>query len=356
MGKIQKFYYDGKDRDQWLELRQEVAGKNSTDSHRVGASDTAAVCGYSKYKAPLNCYFEALGMIDNRIESLRMSLGLVSEATNKLCYETYSADEQVFAVQLKNYQRVNKINNVNYIAVNEDFPYIYCTLDFNRPKGQPALVDSSMYAAGETVPHAYPVDGKNINFQYWAASGKSSPKNYLYQMQSQMIACGVKYSELGIKIEDSDYVIQPVVWDDYMVDTIKARVSDFCQRVVKAKPLAKLWIQAKAEGDYEGMAIYEDLIGNLQPDVIGIDAEIEALEGMYLAPIDSSLIADDSCMHHYHRYKKARRVEGIADKVKKIAKSYLVNYMGDYKTLDCGDKQKVVHYLTSKDKFYFSVK
>lgn len=356
MGKIHKFYYDPKDRDKWMQLRTEVSGKKSDNFYRVGASDVAACAGYSKYKSPLNCFFEAIGMIDNRIESLRMSLGLVSEATNKLCYENFDQDEQIFAVRLKNKQKFNSVKNANFIAVNEDFPYIFASLDFVRPANNPALVDSPMFTTGEVIPFAYPIDSKNISYQNFAANGKKAPKNYTYQMLMQMASMGVDYSELSMKIEDSDYRIEPVVWDGWMVDVLMRKVEDFCQRVVAAKPLAKLWLQAKSEFKFDEMAIYEDLIGNLQPDVIGLDSEIEALEGLYLNPIDESIVPDDTCIHHYNRYVKARRAEALAKRAKLLAKSYFVNFMGNSKTIDLGDKKKIVHYRTDKDKFYFSVK
>lgn len=354
--KINRFYYNPSDRDEWMKLRTELSGKNSDTFYRVGASDVAAITGYSKYKSPLVCFFEALGMIDNHIESLRMSLGLVSEGTNKLCYSTFDSDEQKFAVQLKNKQVVNSVKNANMITINEDFQYIFASLDFIRPAKQPALVQSKSFAEGEVIPFAYPIDAKSQSFQAWNAGGKKLSKNYVIQAMSQMISMGVEYAEMSVKIEDFNYIIYPVDYDPFLAEVIKEKVEDFCLRVVKAKPLARCWLEAKAEHDFELMAVYENLIGELQPDVIGIDAEVEALEGLYLNPIDESINGDDSCLHHYNRYIKARRAEALAKRAKLLAKTYFLNYMGDNKTIDMGNKRKAVHYRTDKDKFYFAVK
>jgi len=357
MGKIHKFYYDGKDRENWMSLRHQIAGKGDDTQYRIGASDISAAIGMSKWKSPVRVFREALGMVSTNMESVRLSMGLVCEPLNKTCYENFDSDEQVFAVNLKEGRKVNKVQNVNYISVNEDFDAIFASLDFKRPSGCPALVDSEMYAQGEIIPQSYCIDAKNAGFQAFKSWGGKLPVNYRVQGFGQMISSGTTYCEFAVNCENSQYIIMPVCWDDYFANQIKSKVLDFRNRVLQAKPLATLWHQANTAQDFESMAIYESLISQLQPDIIGMEDEWLVQEELYGSEVDDSLMGGFKDNLYWERYKKALRVEKIAGAVKDKVKSHFVRLMGDYKYVNFPDhKGRVCHYKKADGKFYWSLK
>lgn len=357
MGKITKVFYDAKNREQWMERRLLISGKGNDNLYRIGASDISAAIGMSKWKSPVRVFREALGMVSTSMESVKMSMGLVCEPINKLCYECYDDNEQVFAAQLKDGIKVNKVQNVNYIAINEEFDLIFASLDFKRPGGSPALVDSEMYVKGEIIKDSYAIDAKNMNFQAFMSYGKKLPFNYIVQGYGQMIATGTKYCEFSLIVENSQYVIIPVVWNDYQASEIKRKVVDFCTRVLQAKPLATLWHQANVANDFESMAIYESLISQLQPDIVGMEDEWLVQEELYGSEVDDSLMGGFKDNLYWQRYKKALRAEKIAGAVKDMVKSHFVRLMGDYKYVKFPDHNgKIVHYKKSNGNFYWSVK
>lgn len=347
---VKKHYYNQANRDEWLALRRELSGIGNPSICRIGASDTAAVLGQSKYKAPIRIFYELLGRVSGDFGSEKTANGLLIEEHIRNRYMYYSPNEEEHVANMMTRKKVNKVRNCNYIAVSSKFNYIAASLDLERPKG------AVNFFTGEIVNKAYPIDMKNLSFYSNGVKGNKISKPYELQMFAQMIATEATYSELCVLTDGWQLTVHPVEYIAEEAEYIKSRIAEFCQSVIKAKPLEEVYQQAKLEGDYDLMSQVDELISSLAPDVIGIEDEIKFIEENLTSEVDDSILADDVSEIHYNRYKKALRIEKIADKIKTTAKAKLVDIMGEYKYMVFNDhKGKVSHYK-SGNRFYWGVK
>lgn len=345
---VKKHFY--KNRPEWVDLRNKLA----LEGLQIGASDCAAAVGKSKYKSPINVFYDLLGIHKSSFESLRMSLGLLEEMSNKACYEAYVPDEYEFAVNIKDGIKLNKIRSCNFIAVSSDFPIIAASLDFERHKGQPALVDTDMFAVGETIPFAYPIDTKNMNSDYWRHCKGKLPETYKIQAYAQMIATETTYAEMSIKIDALDYKILGVPYEQRYGDWLKTELTSFWKRVLQAKPMAELLLEARKEGNTEDEALYTSMIAALEPPLTGTEAEIEFLNELYGDTQDAKLAPTEESLILALRYDRARKVEKTAQGMKDDVKSKLIHFLhGNEIVEDAG--YKVIH-RNKNGKEYFSVK
>lgn len=347
---VTKFYY--KNRAEWIDLRAEMS-KNL----KIGASDVGTALGLNKYKSPIQLFYNILGIYDSKFESLRMSLGLLEEAVNKQCYEAYSDDEQMFAVNVKDHVKANKIKTVNLIAVSSEFEIIAASLDFERPKNQPALVESTMFQPGEIIPFAYPIDAKNTNEQYYKKWPKKTgfPETYRCQLHAQMIATETKYSELSVKVDSSQYIIIPCPYDEAYGTWVKKGLLEFYKLLVGAYPTAQLLLEARANNDYDLEAFYTSVIASYEPPLIGSEDEVEFLNNFYGATTDTTIKGDGRHRLMAFEYADALVAENAAKAKKVEIKSHMVHELAGKQNI-LGDDFKIVHRVNMAGREYFQVK
>lgn len=345
---VSRHFY--KSRAEWIAKREEMA-----KFLKIGASDVGTAIGLNKYKSPIQLFYNILGIYNSKFESLRMSLGLLEESVNKSCYEAYSSDEMEFAINVKDGVKANKVKLVNVIAISSEFNIIAASLDFERPKNQPALVESSMFQPGEIIPFSYPIDAKNTNEQYYKLWPKDSgfPETYKCQLHAQMIATETKYSELSVKVDSSQYHIIPCPYDEKYGLWLKQELVVFYKRLVQALPLATLLLQSREEGNEEDEALYTSMLAGLEPPLIGSESEVEFLNDFYGMTTANTIKGGPKHEAMAIAYDKAHEEEKKAKEEKLKIKSEVIHELAGFENI-VGDNYKITH--RNKGREYFSVK
>lgn len=348
---VKRFHYDSANRQEWLALRRELSGIGDDTVCRIGASDTWACLGRSPYKSRMRLWYELLGRTSGSFDTEKTANGLLMEEhiKNRYCY--YSPNEEEHVQNMMTKTKVNKVRNVNSIIVSSEFDYIAASLDIERCKG------GVNFFTGEVMDFVYPIDLKNLSFYSNQSKNDEISEGYEYQLYAQMVACECTYSELAVLSDGWRFKVHPCHYNEERVEWMKKTIKDFCDSVIRAKPLERLYQEAKQENDFEAMALYDSYISQLSPEPTGIEDDWKLMEELQDGENDDSILATDKDSLYYHRYKKAIRLEKLAAKIKDQARANLISSMDNYKYMKFQDHNgKVSHYAKPKGGFFWSVK
>ena len=109
----------------------------------VGASEIGTIMGLNEYECALQLFHRKIGLLKQKEQNIRMALGSMSEGLISDLYEYYDENETVFLKNINEKKKVRNLEVVSQVAVNDDFPNIFVSLDrrYKNSKGEYILVE-----------------------------------------------------------------------------------------------------------------------------------------------------------------------------------------------------------------------
>jgi putative phage-type endonuclease len=170
----------------------------------IGGSDTAAVLGLSKWRTPLQVYYEKIGEADPIVETEPMRWGKVLEPV--LIQEYANKTGRV----------VNKPSGVIRLA---DHPHFIANLDGFTEDGRVLEIKTARSADN------------------WGDEGTDEvPTDYFLQVQHYMAVTGMQVTDIAVLIGGSDFRIYEVEADPELHQMMLKQGAEFWKRVQEATP------------------------------------------------------------------------------------------------------------------------
>lgn len=209
--------------EEWLKYRIESG---------IGASQVGTILSLNEYECPLELFHSKLGLLPPKRKSLRMALGSMSEDLISDLYEYYDDNETVFLDNINSNRKVRNMEKVLKVAVNNDFPNIFVSLDrrYRNSKGEYILVEMK----------------NKMGMAYAKYENNLSPHETM-QLATQCLICEASGSIIYLidnnRMESFDMDYKTAL---KLKPTILKAVSDFWGRVERAKILQTQIYHAKS--------------------------------------------------------------------------------------------------------------
>lgn len=205
----------------------------------VGASESAAIMGLSRWESPLSVYLRKTGDLPPAAENPKMRIGKLMEPVIATLYREETGREPL---SLQRFVR------------SSGHPWMTATLDCVCEDGRVVeFKNVGPTQAGE-----------------WGESGTDEvPAMYLIQATHQMICAGTDVADVAALISGNDFRTYTVPRDDRVAGRIVAATGEFIERVRRREP-------PPVEPDRDG-----PLLSRLWPDAVG---EVE------LGPVGEALV------------------------------------------------------------------
>lgn len=173
----------------------------------IGASETAAVLGLSRWGTPL----EVWGIKTGNIEPKDLSDHLPVILGNRL--------EEVVA-ELFTAKTGKKLRRVNETFYHPEYKFLACNID-RRIVGEETLVECKTASSWKA--------------KEWA--GEEVPQEYLIQVQQMLSVTGYKKAYLAVLIGNTDFIVKEVVRDDQIIRDMTKKLVHFWQTYVETKTM-----------------------------------------------------------------------------------------------------------------------
>lgn len=225
-----------------------------------GASEIAIICGknpntYGKILPKLLEEKAGISRDETKLNEHMMS-GILAEPiiTERWRYYDGTVNGYVQNWQEKNEKR--KCREVDMYLVNENFPWLFVSLDRSILKDQDSLV-------GTRLKEEHPLELKQISYfasQKWE---NGVPPQYVYQVHQQMVVCNVEYCELATLMDGYKFDVFPFPMDQEVAEEILTKSFEQWQVVIKMRELK------------QGIDHYKDI--NRWDKVEGLQAQLDSL-------------------------------------------------------------------------------
>lgn len=195
-----------KDEAEWLETRRTLG---------IGASDAAAILGVSRFKSPYQLWHEKLG------------LQVVSEEETEAQEWGKTLERPIVKKYERKTKRTVEKPNRFLILQDEQFPYMFCTLD--------GLI-TSCPDRPEVGTRRIPLEVKTA---HWLLKGnwkEEPPVEYVVQVQHQAAVTGAPFVSIGALVGGSEFLWCDIERDDEFIAQLRQLERDFWESLKAGIP------------------------------------------------------------------------------------------------------------------------
>jgi hypothetical protein len=221
--------YNPKRKDLWLDLRNELRGKNTPDTWRIGSSEVAKVLGRDEYMSKTEFFYHSVDWINaDPLKKLPMYRGEIQE---KFIFDAYwkyinpdNPSNEEFLDNVYGEKKVYRNGRLfNYTITNDKHPFSYSNPDFQIFKNQ-------------WNPKGF-VEAKSPTWRSVEKFESNLPVSYLFQTYHQMIMGEVDYAEIIMLIDSTIPEIFPIEPNKVIYDQINDSIHDFGMLVLQGKDI-----------------------------------------------------------------------------------------------------------------------
>lgn len=176
---VNKTYTSKLSKTQWEDLRSEYSFKGM-----LGGSDMGTIVGVNQYKSAVNLFYEALGLWDKNIPTTEaMYWGTELEEKLRKDYAYWDGSFDTFLMNKQDNRKVNKVQQLNAIIENDNYPMLFANIDGNLIKHRDIK--------GKGVLEIKTIS--SYNSDKWQSG---LPPSHEYQLQSYMLVLERDYGEI----------------------------------------------------------------------------------------------------------------------------------------------------------------
>ena len=216
----------------------------------IGASESAVILGFSKWRTPAELFMEKTGVLSDETHSEAAHFGNVLEET---VAQEYARRKEC------------KVRRNNKTLRHKDHPFILCHLD-RVVEGEKRIVEcktSSAYLADK-----------------WGEEGTDQvPEEYLIQVQHQMAITGYEVADIPVLIGGNQLKIYTIERDQELIDIIIDQLVNFWENNVQ-KNIAP-------DFDYDHSTT-EELLKRLHEGTDGTEIDITSVEHWHKTKLEAA--------------------------------------------------------------------
>lgn len=251
----------------------------------LGGSDLGAVMRINPYHSVWSLWEEKIGLANpNKELNEAMLYGLLLEDTvgrmwcmyddmidgNKVptYVGRYAAYEQAVAVEPSTkisqfYVRRN--HKVNGIITNDNFPWLFISLDRIIPKGQFCFKEGRPLLEVDV-----PLEIKTMNYYVANKFIDDIPPYYHTQGHGYMVVLEVDYVEFAVLVGGQRFSLKPFIQDEDFTEALIDTSHDFWyQHVLPGRDAVKMMRHYEEAGDWSGVDAMRHKLRELEPDADG---------------------------------------------------------------------------------------
>lgn len=320
-------------------IRTSTVGMTKKDwlgfrSRGFGASEVGATFGLSEYESIIDIFHSKSNSRPKfSANNMRKFMGHFMEDPITEMWEHWEKDEATMLVNFENGKKVRRAEKVNAYLQNEDFPWLFASLDrrINKHKslgnGALELKTISGYVAKKFI--------------------NGIPPQYMMQLQTQCLIAGYEYGELCTLEDGHKLNVHEFEYDKQVGEAIVEHTHTFWQQILKARVVkAQIF---EAERNYN-QRLAEELryeLQELEPSPDGSAAYLDFINDNFKESNGEGIKAD------VLQIDEARKLYEAKEEIKKakensiIFESKLKYDMKETEVLDMG-KNGSVTWRTNK--------
>lgn len=201
-------------REAWLKWR----------NRGLGASEVATIMGLNQYKAPVQLFYEKIGMIQPKDTNNPFTfMGRQMEGEIARLWQYWDGTHDSMMTNHDNKTIIRRCSRVNAFVQNPKYPWLFVSLDrrINKTKHSPegALECKNM--------------GENAS-RMWE---HGVPPGYVIQVQTQLLVCKFPFGELASLTGGWKMDVYPFEPNKAIFDSVIAITRDFWNRVERGRSL-----------------------------------------------------------------------------------------------------------------------
>jgi len=344
----------GADMNAWAAMRSEMEGINDDEIVRIGASDVSVITGSNPWKSKQRLFYHLINYHHSFFITETTLAGHLNEPTTIKRYEAYvHNDEQESLNNSLNGVSVRKASKANYFLVNDAYPNSFVSLDYTT-KG---VTYSPI--TGELYPKNMPIELKHTNKQYYIKWTNGCARQYMEQIQYQMLIANVDKALLLVMIDGVNFKIKEIDADPEMQKEILRQVNEFAEKVKVGKMALKGMKEAEAEGDIETAQAFYAILESVTPEPVGTEDNLELMQEIYAEPIDSDVnikVADENDDFNMAQYLKCIKLANKIEEYKTLCRVKLLESCGSFEGIKGTTNSMTNRRATQFKKAYFQIK
>lgn len=337
--KIPQFKEDGSPNPDWYSFRK----------NQIGSSEIATILGYDEYGDKVKLWYSKLGDTFPHFSTRFTMLGLHLEDKIADLAEYYDGTEQGWVDNKFYGKKIRTKVDMPFYAININYPHIAVSLDFCLPGGQKSPF------TGEIIEFDAPLEIKNMSQMAHDKYEIGVPERYMIQLQIQMMALGVTYSEIAFLVAGNDFKMMPAELNVQICQKIITDSYEFWETVKEARKIYEPygpWDLLSPEQQQE----VTGLIQHLEPDPSGTDAFKEFYKEKYKNPKEEiERVGTEEEWELAVEYDKCNKlISDLTLKKEKIAQTLKMATRFE-PVITFGDRGRVTNRLNANGRNYFKV-
>ena len=325
---IRKDYFNPRDRQKWLELRNTYSDKNM-----LGGSDISCVIDANPWKSALELFYNMVGFTPvNRVTNQRMIWGIELEDNIAEMYQYYDFDTEDVVLNYEAGRKVNPVRRVNAIVTNDKYPYMFANIDRYLPDidgiGEIKNIDGFILEAYKN----------KIELPIYAKCPPGVPPGYYAQLQQYLMIFEKKRGRFILNVDGNDLRVIEIDADPTFQDFLVGSAIDFGTRLESGK---KIMEKYKLTDDRL------QALGAIEPQVTDQDSynkfRTQQLLALEQHRADRTVMGDRDILNIALSYMKAHAREKDAASDKTLAGNAIKQYLFAHgaETIDFGDGGKI---------------
>jgi len=282
----------------------------------IGASEMGTLLGINEFQCSLQLFHLKIGRYPSKRRNRRMNIGVLSESVIADMWEYFDHDDDKFNLNMEMGRKVRSCQNVNSFIHNDDFPYLFVSLDrvFSDPRFKTLCS----------------LELKNKTYASYHKYSNGINPSEVIQLSMQLLIPKHEYGEIAYLIDNMDMKVLPLTYD-YAKKSKNAIVNvsgKFWENVLQARKYINQIENAKLNFNQRLVEELEMEILKLEPEPERNEVYLEYLtdlerEKRETVPIkaDEALIKKANDMRR-NQLKRAKLDEAITE-----AKAYMAELM-----------------------------
>lgn len=238
--KLQKTPTKNLSEEQWQQLRSSFVNKGM-----IGGSDAGTLLGLNQYKAPINLFYQALGIanLPNKMNGAMLH-GKNLEKYVADCWQYYDGTEEGWVANTLADNKIKKYRLEKSIIVNPQYPNLFANVD--------GIITKHPERKSKGLLEIKTISG------YAADSYKDGiPPSYLIQVQHYMLITGYTWGEICYLKDGRELGVMLIEKNANIQQMIVEAAEDFQQRFQAAKKLLEENPGLPTEEQYGLVCAYE---------------------------------------------------------------------------------------------------
>ena len=298
----------------------------------LGASDIGCVLGLTaSWKSPIELFYQKLDPAKcAQEENIFMFFG--NEMEEWICntWQYWSGNTKSLIENKNASNIVRKCQRVNAFVQNPKYPWLYVSLDRKINKdanGQEGALEAKWISG-------------------WVANKfeQGIPPSHMIQVQTQLLVSELEFGELATVVDGHSFDVYEYKPDAELFEIIATRTKDFWDRVLAARIITPQIHEATISHNGKLKQKLEFELAELEPALIGGDAEELFLKNKFKKSLDKSIGVIKGTDEDL---ATARKLKDVKDQMKALAEeaslheNILKRRIGEGIAIDLGKNGKV---------------